>query len=82
MREARQARGMRLTPDTLLTPLVVRAVRLEPALSALLHDAAWIGLGPALDALAARAGDGVASSVQGWMAAGISLGWWSPPTAG
>ncbi len=27
VREARQARGMRLTPDTLLTPLVVRAVR-------------------------------------------------------
>ena len=27
VREARQARGMRLTPDPLLTPLVVRAVR-------------------------------------------------------
>lgn len=27
VREARQARGMRLTPDTLLTPLVIRAVR-------------------------------------------------------
>lgn len=27
VREARRARGMRLTPDTLLTPLVVRAVR-------------------------------------------------------
>lgn len=27
VREARQARGMRLTPDTLLAPLVVRAVR-------------------------------------------------------
>lgn len=27
VREARQARGMRMTPDTLLTPLVIRAVR-------------------------------------------------------
>ncbi|GAB94165.1 biotin transport system permease protein [Kineosphaera limosa] len=27
VREARAARGMRLTPDTLLTPLVIRAVR-------------------------------------------------------
>lgn len=59
---------------------VVRAVRSEPALSRLLVDAARVGLGPALDGLAAQEVE--AAAVQSWMSAGIRLGWWSPPVAG